>query len=386
MAEPATIEPSDSAPPSRPSSPCSVSATTADDDIEITVHRQSEPHTYLFPPSSTLTDLLSTLINDLSISPTSLKLLITPKLGMVRPPLSPSHAALPLTSLTSKRIVALGSTASQLDNMNAIIAENMDRAARRRGRRANPSHRPSRHIDSRRLHDEALYTFSTLRPLPNLPHPDRSLAFLARLRDDPGIKSVMRAHRFAVPLLTEMDPAAHTTHEGRTLGLNRNRGEVIELRLRTDAGDGYRDYKTIRRTLCHELAHNVWGEHDARFWKLCREIEKEVEGADWKGARGRMVGGDGLEVGPVGPEDEDDEEWHDGGGWTGGEFVLGGGGSGSGPATAAVAGQGVVGGQQAEGSVSRREVLARAAEERLRRMRDAQGGKEMGKRGDASGA
>ena len=59
-----------------------------------------------------------------------------------------------------------------------------------------------------------------------------------------------------------MNPAEHTTQESRTLGLNRNRGEVIELRLRTDAYDGYRDYKVIRKTLCHELAHNVHGEHD----------------------------------------------------------------------------------------------------------------------------
>lgn len=50
-----------------------------------------------------------------------------------------------------------------------------------------------------------------------------------------------------------MDPLSNTqsSHEGTTrlLGLNRNRGEVIELRLRTDAYDGYRDYKTIRNTL-----------------------------------------------------------------------------------------------------------------------------------------
>lgn len=43
-----------------------------------------------------------------------------------------------------------------------------------------------------------------------------------------------------------MEPLSNTTstHEGTTrlLGLNRNAGEVIELRLRTDAGDGYRAY------------------------------------------------------------------------------------------------------------------------------------------------
>ncbi len=63
-----------------------------------------------------------------------------------------------------------------------------------------------------------------------------------------------------------MDPAEHTTSESRTLGLNRNKGEVIELRLRTDAYDGYRDYRTIRKTLCHELAHGVFSEHDRDVW------------------------------------------------------------------------------------------------------------------------
>ncbi|KKK13300.1 zinc metalloprotein, partial [Aspergillus ochraceoroseus] len=97
----------------------------------------------------------------------------------------------------------------------------------------------------------------------------------------------MHKHRFSVPLLTEMNPAEHTTTESRTLGLNRNKGEVIELRLRTDAYDGYRDYRTIRKTLCHELAHCVHSEHDRDFWDLTAQIEREVERADWKGAGGR---------------------------------------------------------------------------------------------------
>ncbi|KAK0634511.1 WLM domain-containing protein [Bombardia bombarda] len=119
---------------------------------------------------------------------------------------------------------------------------------------------------------DAAYTFHTLRPLPHLPHPERSTAYLERLKADPGIRAAMRKHRFSVGLLTEMDPMEYTasTHEGttRVLGLNRNQGEVIELRLRTDAFDGYRDYKTIRKTLCHELAHNVHGPHDRNFWDL----------------------------------------------------------------------------------------------------------------------
>lgn len=170
----------------------------------------------------------------------------------------------------------------------------------------------------------------------------------------------MRKHKFTVPLLTEMNPIEHTqsNHEGttRTLGLNRNAGEVIELRLRTDAYDGYRDYKTIRKTLCHELAHNVHGPHDRNFWDLCKQIEKEVEAADWRSG-GKTVGNDEVYEGHG-----EDEEVDDHGGWTGGEFVLG----------ASAAGGAESTGNVDTGGMSRRETLARAAEERMKRLRAQQ--------------
>jgi hypothetical protein len=209
------------------------------------------------------------------------------------------------------------------------------------------------------VQDEAQYTFHTLRPLPYLPNSDRSLRFLERLRDDAGIKAAMRTHKFSVPLLTEMDPAMHTTHESRTLGLNRNQGEVIELRLRTDAYDGYRDYKTIRKTLCHELAHNVWGPHDRNFWDLCKQIEKEVDRDDWRAG--------GNSVGNVEYYEPAEDEMYDHGGWTGGEFVLGGGGDGE-----TVVGS--TGRAIPAGNLSRREIIARAAEERAKKSKQTEGG------------
>ena len=150
----------------------------------------------------------------------------------------------------------------------------------------------------------------------------------------------------------------HTTHESRTLGLNRNQGEVIELRLRTDAYDGYRDYKTIRKTLCHELAHNVWGPHDRNFWELCKKIEREVERDDWRAG--------GKSVGDAEYADMPDEEVHDHGGWTGGEYVLGGGGGGGETVVSSA------GGTVQAGNLSRREILAKAAEERVKKARQAE--------------
>lgn len=166
----------------------------------------------------------------------------------------------------------------------------------------------------------------------------------------------MTKHRFSVGVLTEMNPAEHTTHESRTLGLNRNRGEVIELRLRTDAYDGYRDYKTIRKTLCHELAHNEFGEHDRQFWDLCGQIEREVERGDWKSG-GRALTEEVFFHGGEGGDHVD------GGGWTGGEFVLGGGSQAKTTAPGETANS---------RGLSRRELLAKAAEERIKRQHEAE--------------
>jgi hypothetical protein len=68
----------------------------------------------------------------------------------------------------------------------------------------------------------------------------------------------MQKHQFSVGVLTELAP-----HENpELLGLNVNGGQAIKLRLRTDRYDGFRIYKDVRRVLCHELSHNVWGDHD----------------------------------------------------------------------------------------------------------------------------
>lgn len=170
-----------------------------------------------------------------------------------------------------------------------------------------------------------------------------------------------------VGLLTEMDPLSNTssTHEGTTrlLGLNRNRGQVIELRLRTDAYDGYRAYNTIRATLCHELAHNVHSPHDRKFWDLCHQIEREVAAA----SSGRSVGdGGGWE-----PSMEE-EDAPDHGGWTGGTYVLGGGGGGggSGGSGSGNGSSGAGGSSDAASGLSRRDVIAKAAEERMKRARE----------------
>ncbi|KAK2787398.1 hypothetical protein FQN53_005309 [Emmonsiellopsis sp. PD_33] len=349
--------------------------SSEDDTISLTIHHRSTNHIFTFPPTSTLQDLSEALSTHFSIPPTNQKILISPKPGLQKPPFPPTPlSSLPISAPRFK-ITLLGSTTAEITALNTSAPPP----------RPTPRIKPARPAPRSRTGISTLnspssssqYTFHSLKPLPYLPNPSRSLTYLSRLRDDPGIRATMAKHKFSVPLLTEMDPIAHTTSDSRTLGLNRNKGEVIELRLRTDAYDGYRDYRTIRKTLCHELAHCVFSEHDGDFWALTGQIEKEVERGDYWGAGGGGVASGYSKGRGLGEEEfYNPGDWEgvereglvwDEGGWTGGEFVLGGG------------GEGVQG-------LSRREILAQAAERRVGRGREKEGEKEAeGKMGDGGG-
>ncbi|KAI6023767.1 WLM-domain-containing protein [Pisolithus microcarpus] len=116
------------------------------------------------------------------------------------------------------------------------------------------------------------YRFHKLESLGHLPDPSTALARLSKLANDPAIQHIMQQHKFSVGLLTELAP-----HESPgLLGLNVGAGQAIKLRIRTDAYDGFRPYLEVRRVLCHELAHNVWGEHDNNFKELNSRLNKEV--------------------------------------------------------------------------------------------------------------
>lgn len=322
----------------------------------LTIHFRGAPHSIAVPAGWTLSELAGLVEETYTIPASKQKYMVTPKGGTYKHPFPSSPSA---QTLREKKIVLLGTPDQEIANLQDAIHDAQQALQRRRVARGNArAHQPSvaRRTNWKTASQEAQYTFHAIKPLPYLPNPSRSQRFLERLASDPGIKASMLKHHFSVGLLTEMDPAMHTTHESRTLGLNRNRGEVIELRLRTDAYDGYRDYRTIRKTLCHELSHNVWGDHDRNFWDLTKEIEREVERNDWSRG-GSTVGGHGAEF--YNPDDSgiDDEDLMDEGGWTGGEFVLGG-----------------LGSSGAEGQgLSRREILAKAAEERARKAREAKG-------------
>ena len=74
------------------------------------------------------------------------------------------------------------------------------------------------------------------------------------------------------------------------LGLNKNHGMEILLRLRTDDLSGFRKPLSIRKVLYHELAHNVFSDHDNNFYRLMRQIEREAEDLDYRRS-GQALGG-----------------------------------------------------------------------------------------------
>jgi hypothetical protein len=326
------------------------------DSINIVLHHKGKPVPVTLPSGSTLSDLSSHISETLHIPLSNQKYLGLPGVsGMLKPPFDEAtlekhplpRLAADLSSNKKFKITLLGSTVSDVADLSASISKAAAAVNRTRGPIS--AVRPRR---TARSQDDLKYSFHSIRPLTWLPKPERSQAFLERLAADPGIKAAMRKWEFSVGLLTEMDPSMHTTSESRTLGLNRNKGEVIELRLRTDAYDGYRDYKTIRKTLCHELTHNIWSDHDQNFWKLCKEVEKYVAQEDWTRG-GKSVGGERTYE----PEEEEDDHHVDGGGWTGGEYVVGRNPNASNP--------------EASG-LSRREIIARATEERIKRQNELQ--------------
>lgn len=315
--------------------------------LDVTVVYRGETLKFNFDSEATIYDLALQFADTIKAEIERVSLLVTPKPGLLKYPFSETRLSEILTEKT--RIKGIGTPTQNVQKLNDTAAKMALRrtareTARHEGRRTGQHSRPNR--DWRKVQEEATYTFHAIEPLKYLPNPEKSRRYLERLANDPGIKSSMRKHKFSVGLLTEMNPAEHTTHESKTLGLNRNAGEVIELRLRTDAYDGYRDYKIIRKTLCHELAHNVHGEHDRNFWDLTKQIENEVEQNDYLHGGHRLSQDEFYD-----PNDEYEDDHIDGGAWKGGEFVLG--------------------GVSDEQGLSRREIMARAALSRIQKQKKA---------------
>lgn len=80
------------------------------------------------------------------------------------------------------------------------------------------------------------FKFHSIEPFPATaaPHYEKRLARLQKLASDPAVLDIMKRREYSVGVLTELHPHVDPT----ILGLNVNAGQVIKLRLLTDALDG----------------------------------------------------------------------------------------------------------------------------------------------------
>lgn len=67
----------------------------------------------------------------------------------------------------------------------------------------------------------------------------------------------------------------YPTTEG-ILGLNTNRGERIDIRLR-NGNNEYLEWNDLVGTLCHELTHNEVWDHSTRFYEMMNSVHDQIE-------------------------------------------------------------------------------------------------------------
>lgn len=135
------------------------------------------------------------------------------------------------------------------------------------------------------------YKFGRTEALEGFSDQYKAQQILQDLANDPAILKVLAKHKWSVGALCEMFPEGYVgVSEVCVMGLNQNHGEKILLRLRTDDLKGFRKILSIRSVLFHELAHNVYSDHDDNFYMLMRQIEREVNDADWStNGKGRKL-------------------------------------------------------------------------------------------------
>jgi len=239
---------------------------SSESTISLVITHKTTQYPLSLSPSETFANLQTRLHELTSVPPPLQKLLYKGK----KTPATSEYTIEEAGLKDGTKIMLLGSTVQDIDGLKATEAEKKrkDDIMRQRAARGPTKVRTTASPSSA----SANYRFHKLEPLRHLPSPDSALDILKRLSNDPAIAHVMRIHQFAIGLLTELAPHEYP----HLLGLNQNAGAIIKLRLRTDSYDGFRNYKEVRRVLCHELTHCVWGDHDDNFKTLNSQLNREV--------------------------------------------------------------------------------------------------------------
>lgn len=265
----------------------------------------------------TVGDIKAVLGQKVSLQPTKIKLLWKGKL------LSDDAQNLHqlfggVAKKKTHRIMAMGTSSSESDAMKKEFEDGMKSAKLIRGdltvagkqqmERQRQRGRLVMNQSRRKVSSSSVYGFGKIETLPNLPNQDMAQKILSKLANDPGILACMAKHQWKVGSLAELYPEGKVGESAVcVMGLNKNKGQQILLRIRTDDLRGFRKFLNIKKVLYHELAHNVHSDHDAQFFQLMRQIERECLKMDW-------TNGNGISS----SEEEDCNSY------TGGVFTLGG--------------------------------------------------------------
>ncbi|KAK9804353.1 hypothetical protein WJX72_008599 [[Myrmecia] bisecta] len=263
-------------------------ALAEEQPFQLSVSYRGKQHQLSLPASSTLEGLGKALERETSAAFETIKLVIPGRKGPpARPATSPAQSLQAAGIPAKGRLMMLASSAAEVEAIQhsrdlpglAGFDHEHKQAMRRR-----------QHAGGGALVlPKGEYVFQQFRLLPHpalTPPPSEALKLLHRLAADPGIVGIMNKHRWTVGLLSEMPPEGKVGVSAMCiLGYNVNQGQEISMRLRTDDLKGFRRYDRIRETLCHELAHMVWGEHDHNFKQLnsqllreCAEFEAQAQG------------------------------------------------------------------------------------------------------------
>ncbi|CAK9780722.1 WLM-domain-containing protein [Cutaneotrichosporon oleaginosum] len=123
--------------------------------------------------------------------------------------------------------------------------------------------------------------------LPGRPNASEATPLLEKIASQ--VKPIMKKRGWKVGVLGEFFPA-----NPALLGININRGQRINLRLRPpDNPSGFYDLEQLVLVMLHELTHIVHGPHDASFYKSLAELEEEYYDLRRKGYTGEGFHSDG---------------------------------------------------------------------------------------------
>ncbi|GAB2242659.1 hypothetical protein Droror1_Dr00019434 [Drosera rotundifolia] len=235
------------------------------------------------------------------VKPDTMRLIVPQsktKSSMLLSPFSVEHSNMSLAEVSfpeGKPIKMMGVTEKEVDEVlkgekeNLRIAGFEEEEKRMRMRMLKAPQGPIRL-------PQGQYIFTDFRTLelPGIvlnPPASEALKRMHMLAADPGIVAIMNKHHWRVGIMTELAPVGYVGISPKCiLGFNKNHGEEISLRLRTDDLKGFRKYESIKKTLLHELAHMVYSEHDANFHALNKQLNEEAAALDWTKSRGHTLG------------------------------------------------------------------------------------------------